>query len=449
MKLSIKSNSSDLVINFKDKDFHLKYPEKIWENLPENIKKIFVDNYLFLKSVHIPIILNADKVILNTSSPLLKSFFLNMQFMDIPSFSFSDKVLPNEYFKRFFNTTYKFKDNNVKYPTRNFSLNENSSVVSFTFGKDSLLTLAILKELDFENHPVWVEEEGSPIENKFKRRLIKKFKEQFDIKIERIYNETVLLHSYHYLGISKERQYSLSHLLTEYAFLMIPYLYNYRSKYVFFGNEQSCNISFISDSGFKCYPVYDQSVEWMTEINKMMNIFLKNKFYVSSIVEPLHDLAIVRILYRRYPELAKYQYSCFPDETMINNFKRWCCHCSKCARLYIIFKALNINTKKVGFKNGMLTRNHKSYYSIFGVNVNDCDYDVSGVGRDEQLLAFYLAHKNKVKGELIDEFKKTFLDEAKEREDELYKKFFSVHKSLTLPKKIKRKIISIFKEELN
>jgi hypothetical protein len=110
---------------------------------------------------------------------------------------------------------------------------------------------------------------------------------------------------------------------------------------------------------------------------------------------------------------------------------------------------LNINTKKVGFKNGMLTRNHKSYYSIFGVNVNDCDYDVSGVGRDEQLLAFYLAHKNKVKGELIDEFKKTFLDEAKEREDELYKKFFSVHKSLTLPKKIKRKIISIFKEELN
>jgi hypothetical protein len=328
-------------------------------------------------------------------------------------------------------------------------LNENSSVVSFTFGKDSLLTLAILKELDFENHPVWVEEEGAPIENKFKRRLIKKFKEQFDIKIERIYNETVLLHSYHYLGISKERQYSLSHLLTEYAFLMIPYLYNYRSKYIFFGNEQSCNISFISDSGFKCYPVYDQSVEWMAEINKMMNIFLKNKFYVSSIVEPLHDLAIVRILYRRYPELAKYQYSCFPDETMINNFKRWCCHCSKCARLYIIFKALNINTKKVGFKNGMLTQNHKSYYSIFGVNVNDCDYDVSGVGRDEQLLAFYLAHKNKVKGELIDEFKKRFLDEAKEREDELYKKFFSVHKSLTLPKKIKRKVISIFKEELN
>ena len=449
MNLTINPNNSGLAINFKGEDYHLKYNEKVWEDLPESIKKIFIDNYLFLKSVHLPLILNVDKIRLNTSSPLLKSFFLTMQFMDIPSSSYSDKILPNEYFKRFFNCEYKFKNNGIKHPTRNFSLNENSSIISFTFGKDSLLTLSLLKELNFESIPVWVEEKGAPIENKFKKKLINNFKNEFDIKIERIYNETMLLHNYHHLGISEERLYSLSHLLTEYAFLMIPYIYNYRSKYIFFGNEQSCNISFISDSGFKCYPVYDQSVEWMSEINKMMNILLKNKFHVSSIVEPLHDLAIVKILYRRYPEFAKYQYSCFPDETAINNFKRWCCYCSKCARLYIIFKALNINTKKVGFKNGMLSRNHKPYYSIFGVNVDDNAYDVSGVGRDEQLLAFYLAYKNKVKGELIEEFKKRFLHEAKEREDELIKKFFTVHRSITLPKKIKRNVMPIFKEELS
>ena len=449
MKLTIKPNNNGLVINFKDEDYHLKYPEKIWENFPESIKKIFIDNYLFLKSVHFPIILNVDKISLNTSLPLLKSSLLTMQFMDIPSFSFMDKTLPDEYFKRFINTTFKFRDNNVKYPGLNFSLNENSSVISFTFGKDSLLTLALLNELNFENIPVWVEEKGSPIENKFKRKLIKNFKEEFDIKIERIINETILLHNYHHLGISDERDYSLSHLLTEYAFLVIPYLYSYKSKYIFFGNEQSCNASFISDSGFRCYPVYDQSVEWMTEINKMINIILKNKFHISSVVEPLHDLAIIKILYERYPEFAKYQYSCFPDETPINNYKRWCCFCSKCARLYIIFKALNINTKKIGFRNGMLSRNHKPYYSLFGVKFDDSAYDISGVGRDEQLLAFYLAYKNKVKGELIDDFKQKFLNEAKEREDELIKNFFSAHRSLTLPKKLKRKIIPIFKEELS
>ncbi len=449
MKLAIKPNNNGLVINFKDQDFHLKYPEKIWENFPNSIKKVYMDNYIFLKSIHLPLILDIDKIRLNTSLPLLKSFFLTMQFMDIPSSSHMDKILPNEYFKRFFNSTFKFKDNNVKYPGLNFSLKDNSSIISFTFGKDSLLTLALLNELNFENNPVWIQEEGAPIENKFKNKLIKKFKEEFDIKIEKIYNETMLLHSYHYLGISTERNYSLSHLLTEYAFLMIPYLYNYRSKYIFFGNEQSCNASFISDSGYKCYPVYDQSIEWMTEINKMLNILLKNKFHVSSIVEPLHDLAIVKILYNRYPQFARYQYSCFPDETAANNFKRWCCYCAKCARLYIIFKALNINTKKVGFKNGMLSKNHKPYYSLFGVNVDDNAYDVSGVGRDEQLLAFYLAYKNKVKGELIDEFKKRFLSEAKEREDELIKMFFSIHRSLTLPKKLKRDVLPIFKEELS
>jgi len=449
MKLAISPNNNGLVINFKDKDFHLKYPEKIWEDFPRSIKKVFTDNYLFLKSVHLPLLFDVDKITLNTSSPLLKPSILTMQFMDIPSFSYMDKILPNEYFKRFMNTTFKFKNNNVKYPGLNFSLDGNSSIISFTFGKDSLLSLAMLNELDFKSNPVWVEEDGAPIENRFKKRLIKKFREEFDIKIERIYNETILLHSYKHLGLSNERDYSLSHLLTEYAFLMIPFIYSYRSKYLFFGNEQSCNTSFISECGFRCYPVYDQSVEWMIEINKMLNIILKNKFYVSSIVEPLHDLAIIKILHERYPKFAKYQYSCFPDETLINNYKRWCCFCSKCARLYIIFKALNINTKKVGFRNGMISRNHKPYYSIFGVKSDDSAYDVSGVGRDEQLLAFYLAHKNKVKGELMEEFKKKFLNEAKEREDELIKKFFSVHRSVTLPKRLKRKVIPIFKEELS
>jgi len=243
--------------------------------------------------------------------------------------------------------------------------------------------------------------------------------------------------------------YILSHLLTEYAFLLIPFLYNYGAKYLFFGNEQSCNQTYTSKDGYKCYPVFDQSVEWMQEINKILNIALGKKIHISSLVEPLHDMAIIKILHSRYPKFAKYQYSCFPDETAVNNFKRWCCNCSKCARLYIIFKALNINTKKLGFHNGMLSKNHMQFYSIFSSDKDLSPYDSSGVGRDEQLLAFLLATKNKVKGELIDEFKKRFMKEVENREDELRKKFFSIHKSVTIPKKIKSKILPIYKEELS
>jgi hypothetical protein len=69
--------------------------------------------------------------------------------------------------------------------------------------------------------------------------------------------------------------------------------------------------------------------------------------------------------------------------------------------------------------------------------------------RDEQLLAFYLAYRNKDKGYLIDEFKRKFLSEAKAREDELYNKFFTVYNAVSLFGKLKREVNSIYKEELS
>jgi len=449
MNLSIKNNNNGVVVNFNKEKFAVKYPEDIWRNFPDEMKDFFMDNYLFLNSVHIPLILDVKNLRLDTAPPLLKSFFLAMQFMDIPSISDFDGLKTEDVLKKFLNSSFKFNNDQVKYPNSDLNINDNTAVLSSSFGKDSLLSLAIMKEINMDSHPIWVEEKGSPLENTYKRKLIKKFKQDFDINIEKINNDMILLHSYHYLKISDERNYILSHLLTEYAFLLIPFIHNYGAEHIFFGNEQSCNESYIGKNGYKCYPVFDQSVIWMQEINKLLNIVIGKNVHVSSLVEPLHDMAIIKILHDRYPKFAKYQYSCFPDETSVNNFKRWCCHCSKCARLYIIFKALNINTKKLGFPNGMLSNKHMQHYSIFGQNQNMSTYDSCGIGRDEQLLAFLLATRNKVKGELIDEFKKRFMKDVVSREDELIKKFFNVHKSITIPKKIKSKILPIYREELS
>jgi len=449
MNLSIEKSNNGVVIHFNNENFSVKYPENIWCNFSDEMKDFFTDNYLFLKSIHLPLILNVNNLKLNTSTPLLKSFFLTMQFMDIPNLGDFDDIQPENIFKKFFNANFKFNDGHIKYPNANFNLNENTSILSSSFGKDSLLSLALARELNLDNHPVWIEEKGAPIENNYKRKLVKKFQEEFKINTEIIRNETMLLHSYNYLKISNERKYILSHLLTEYAFILIPFLYNYGAEFLLFGNEKSCNETYMSKNGYKCYPVFDQSIIWMEEINKILNIILGKQIHVSSLVEPIHDLAIIKILHNRYPEFAKYQYSCFPDETTVNSFKRWCCHCSKCARLYIIFKALSINTKKLGFRNGILSKKYMQHYSIFGSNKDSSSFDSSGVGRDEQLLAFLLAARNHVKGELIDEFKKRFMKEVEDREDELRKKFFSIHKSVTIPKKLKTQLLSIYKEELS
>jgi hypothetical protein len=49
---------------------------------------------------------------------------------------------------------------------------------------------------------------------------------------------------------------------------------------------------------------------------------------------------------------------------------------------------------------------------------------------------------------IIDEFKKKFLKEAIERQDELIKKYLGLHRSETIPQKYKLQVRRIYKEEL-
>ena len=97
----------------------------------------------------------------------------------------------------------------------------------------------------------------------------------------------------------------------------------------------------------------------------------------------------------------------------------------------------------------MFDKKFKKFFILFKGEEIDRYHKIEW-SREEELLAFYLAYRNKARGYLIDEFKKKFLEEAKEREDELYKNVFSAHKAgLGMSKKIEREVWSIYKEELN
>ena len=166
-----------------------------------------------------------------------------------------------------------------------------------------------------------------------------------------------------------------------------------------------------------------------------------------SVIEPLNDIAVVYTLFKRYPEVAKYHMSCFV-ETEAGRDHRWCMDCSVCAKMYLLIKASGFDPDTVGLSRNMLSDEMRSYFSLFGgVDVNT--YALTGRGRDEQLFAFYLAWKNGDQSPLVKEFESRFIDEAKAREDELYKTFFGVHESITMPKDIKEHATSIYKEVLN
>jgi len=193
-------------------------------------------------------------------------------------------------------------------------------------------------------------------------------------------------------------------------------------------------------------PVFEQSVFAMKHLQDIPKQFFINT-HIGSLVEPIHEIFITYVLHHRYPDIARFQMSCFSDEPEAKK-KRWCGVCEKCARMYVFLRALNISPEKVGFyNNDMLSLKKESLYTIFNGDTNVSAYGGSGLGKEEQLLAFYLSYKNGVRGELIDKFKTIYLDEVEKKKEKLIKKYFGIHSSYCLPSRLRGRMLRIFKKE--
>ncbi|MBN2422837.1 hypothetical protein JXB41_06425 [Candidatus Woesearchaeota archaeon] len=451
MKINCKFDSKGIVLSVNEIKYALEFPSEVWMNFPIEHKKIFADNYAFLKSLHLPRFFeDYEKIEYKTSFPLFKSQIYNCMLNNLAFSADVDNASSAEYIKGFLNLEFGFNGyKKDSLPDYKEELQE-KAVVAMSFGKDSLLSYGLAKEIGLEPVPIMSVDNDCPVENKYKINISKIFSKETGTKIGLITNNTSLIHRPKYWKIPNT-EWGFGHLITEYVFNTMPFAHYLNSKYIVLGNEKSCDDSYINKEGYLSYPVYDQSSEWLLELTKFAKSMTNNQMQVISLIEPLYELAVLKILHNRYPELGKYQMSCFPDENEYGKHHYWCGACSKCARIYILLRANKILPKRIGFKTDMLDMKHKNLYSIFGVEKKEgasVGYDTSGCGRDEQLYAFYLAYKNGAKGKLIDLFKKEHLHEAKEREEEFYKKFYGIHKSKTIPEHILTKLIPIFKEEL-
>ena len=207
------------------------------------------------------------------------------------------------------------------------------------------------------------------------------------------------------------------------------------------------NFSFTGKDGYKIYPSYDQTDEATKYQDTIIKQATNKQASVFSLIKPLTNIAITKILWNRYPEFAKYQISC--DCFDAYGAHRWCHSCNKCARLFLFTKAVNGDTKNLQFRDNLFDKKYKTYFSLFSNDPEEIDcYEKSKEARDQQLFSFYLAKENNADGYLIDLFKMKFLNEAQEREDELYKKFYKIYPNNQIPNKINEKLKSILKEEL-
>ncbi|MBI2530183.1 MAG: hypothetical protein HYW05_03500 [Candidatus Diapherotrites archaeon] len=451
MKINSEITGNGIRLELKGKRYCLKYPEGVWENYPDSAKRALANELTYVMTMHLPVMLNANKISYNTAIPAFEPFYFKMMLNHLPFCADIDKVEAGEYLRRLMNAEFRFSSyepDPVNYEPYDWNPEE-KAVINFSFGKDSLLSHALLEEIGIKTSLVYVSEPNCPIENNYKDAHMEKFSREFGTEVNKLYNETGLLHDYEYWNIGKT-EFGYGHLITEYGMDALPFAHAQRAKYIVFGNEKSCEDYYVGKDGFKCFPVYDQSHGWLVHLNQMTRQFSGGIVNTISVVEPINELAIIKILHSRYKEIAKYQMSCFPDETEFGKHNAWCEHCSKCARMFVFMKACGLDTRRVGFKSNMFNSEFRNVYSIFGNATGEMiGWDASGANKDELLFAFYLAYKNGASGALIDEFRKLYLEDVKKNEDVLYKRFFGTYDSITMPKHIKKKMTGIFDNELS
>ncbi|MFH0773493.1 MAG: hypothetical protein V1922_04245 [bacterium] len=434
---------SSVEITINNKKHRIEYGKKIWNKFSKPFHKFFADNLTYAITWHLSLI-EKKIVIYHFDHPVVEPLFFKLLMYSIPMsvYVFKNSSIIS-LLKSFYNANFITEFKSLNHFYFNYKQHNNlkeSSLLLFSFGKDSLLTLGLIDEIGIKPIIMFMEEPHSKYENFHKTILVRQFKKEFTHLVD------FFPVSFGNIRQNNGYYWGWDIILSQYILTLIPYCFYYRTKYIFLGNEQSCNSYSMHHSGFIINPVYEQSVKAMQLLQDIPKLF-SIKTHVGSIIEPIHELFITFILHNRYPNLAKYQTSCFLDNHQARK-RRWCGICEKCARMYVFFRALQIDPVSIGFPRVNMFNIHKKHlYSLFTNSKETSAYGGSGLGRDEQLLAFYLSYQNGCKGDLIKEYKKHFHREAIRRKKELMNIYFGIHSSITLPTGVRKKILLIFKEE--
>ena len=121
-----------------------------------------------------------------------------------------------------------------------------------------------------------------------------------------------------------------------------------------------------------------------------------------SYLEDLNKIDIVRILHKNYPQIGKYQFSCWRARN-----ERWCLKCEKCVRNYAILKIYGIDPSQAGIDEIKIKQNLDKYL------INDIGWELAtntAVRHElETIQKEALLNKNKEIVDMISKFNRNKL----------------------------------------
>ncbi len=434
-----------LLLRLNGKKLPIIYPEKIWRTYPKEKKEALKDNLAYTATFFVPIMLQKEQIDFETARPLMETFAFKNGIYDMSFSAHVDGRSSVAYVKQFMNVTPVFNEERVRIPkiTHKKNKKEEHVIIPFTFGKESLLTYAITKEIGLVPHLVYVLEPAHQKEARQKKNLITRFKKETGVEVEVIEYGPGLLRYGALWNLKTELGWGLQ--TTDYTLLSLPIAEYYGATWIFLGNEYSCRDASKDEEGVLTHWAgYDQHPDWAAQQSIIATLISGRKITVTSIVEPLHEIAEMKILHKRYPNLAKFQSSCSGYENHGKN-RRWCEQCEKCACVFTFLAALGINPKTTGFRQNLFDEKHtRLFQNLFDKKNKDLFYG----NAEEMGLALSLAKKRGWKGRVIEKHSKQIGKMKNKKSDDLASVYLHPQPSKYFPKQFSKKIEKIFKEEL-
>ncbi|MFX0117520.1 MAG: hypothetical protein ACFFB3_23435, partial [Candidatus Hodarchaeota archaeon] len=164
-----KLTGSGMVIEFRNTEYPLIYPNSIWSQTPELVKFALRDNLALITTMHLPLIFNAPGAIYHSGRPILEPYIFQNFLRDIPSCTEVDGTNTDDIVRKFLQIDYSFLKPDIIYPGSEPPVDTPfRALIGMSFGKDSLLTYAVANEIDLDPEIIYVVEESLVYEQKHK-----------------------------------------------------------------------------------------------------------------------------------------------------------------------------------------------------------------------------------------------------------------------------------------
>ncbi len=342
---------------FRAPPCEFRYPRDIWQAYPA--KAALIRELAYITTLATPLILEHPRVSYDTPRPLLFERYRALFAQAIPNLV---EAIPahssSEVFARFHALHHHFAGNADTEALPLQGWNPRRAVLPLSFGKDSLLSLATLRELGYEVIPVSIDERMLPRGTALREPLMARLRREHDLECLSLVNEIQLLSDHEVLKTPPTRLYQVQvHFI--YALAMLPYCSYFGAPLIVLSNELLPGLDKVQREGYLLPQRYMQGEEANLEMDRMVQELSAGQVRVANPIGALGNLAIHTLLHRHFPEFGAYQVSCHLEVTQ---HTRWCHDCERCSHAYLYFRALGLDPLAYGFEHSLLDGSNDHHF---------------------------------------------------------------------------------------